>query len=324
MNTKWPFIDLRSSIDRRPAQAFQNNCGAVGLRAAIELAFDRSVTHRGVRVSGDFIWANAKSGGDVGATLWSYANAIASHGFVLEDDWSNNGDVWASPPPSVRALAARNRPAVFSPIPYIEDDVALSIYRRLQWGQAVVITFRATQNYRNQFGSYKTHQWDGSLATGGGYYEHIATVVGCDPSVGRFIVEDSAGEQYGDNGCYGFPIDKFLPGPQGCVTQLFYFEQLPVLPKKVESFMPAPATLTPAELAPFMEQMRAQWGAPLFEALGPNMSNYQGMIDRAVQLDYSDRMIEFAARWTRGFIVNFVASNPGSLDISRLRKEPLL
>lgn len=287
-------IDLRSTIDQVYYQGASNKCCPFSCKGAIEAMFDRSPTHSGVRVSADYIYARGKFwagySGDTGLHPEKAARALKQDGVSL--DWNDFQDFYTQPPQSVIDAARLVTPIDLVPMPWYNDDTILSIKRSLAFGFPVVIVLNLCVNFYNIYpGSWKTMDWNANQATNG---EHAVVIVGYDDAAGRFLIENSWGTHNGDGGFYGFPYDKFLGGPQWCVTQYWRFENLPVKPVRVPGFIAGVPELNASEASDFFVRYRPHLQGYL------NTLGGQTLISECIRLGVSDKMLETLKGWGRG------------------------
>lgn len=307
-------VDLRSGIDQTYYQGSANECQAFKCKALIETMFDRSPTHKGQRVSARFLHNRGREetgtlASNSGQTDSTLSEVFRRYGFCLEGDMP---DVGIHTPvgfaESLKAL--RNAPVLYERIPYVNDDQWESICRSIDWGIPVGAVIDVTQEFTTLSGPWQTHAFD---ASGPKLYEHGIAIVGYDRAKRIALIENSWGPGWGDGGFGGISADKFMPGPQRCITQLWRFETLPVDPVPVEDFMPEIATLPDGRrlslINAAMDAERARIAGPLLEAAGPNM-DIQKLLDEAVRRGVSDQEIEFAARWPRKTVRDFLKANP--------------
>lgn len=308
-------VDLRSSIDQVYAQGPQNQCQAYKAKAMIETMFDRSPTHRGKRVSARFLHNqgrefNGTLAHDTGQTDSNLSDVLRRFGFCLVEDFPEGTDIYTAPGLAASLKALRNAPVLYDYMPYINDDPWESVCRSIDWGIPVGAVINVTESFTKLKGPWQTHAFDGS---GPVLYEHGVAVVGYCRSKRIALVENSWGPSWGDGGFCGISADKFTNGPQRCINQLWRFEKLPVDPVKVEDFMPEIATLPAGRMIPIvnaaLDAERARIAAPLLAAAGDAL-DFQKLFAEAIRLGISDLEIEFAARWPRKTVRDFLKANP--------------
>lgn len=287
-------IDLRSNIDNVYYQGPTNKCCPFSCKGAIETAFDRSPTHQGVRVSADYIYARGKFwagySGDTGLHPEKASLALARDGVSL--NWNDYQDLYTQPDQATIDLAKQVTPIDMVRMPWYNDDIILSIKRSLAFGFPVIIVLNLCVNFYNIYpGSWKTMDWDANQPTNG---EHAVVIVGYDDACGRFLIENSWGAHNGDGGFYGFKYDKFLPGPQCCVTQYWRMENLPVKPQRVPGFTAGTPTLSTGEASEFYERFKPHMTSYLNTLIGQNL------IDECIRFGVSDKMLESIKGWARG------------------------
>jgi len=242
--------------------------------------------------------------GDTGLQPDWVAKALKQDG--LSQTWNDYGDFWTHPDQTTIDTAKQFGPIELVRMPWYNNDIILSIKRSLAFGFPVIIVLNLCTAFWNiPPGNWRTMDWDANDLTRG---EHAVCIVGYDDACGRFLIENSWGSHNGDGGFYGFPYDKFLPGPQSCVTNYWRLETFPAKAVKVPGFVAGSPTLLANEASDFYVRYRPQLQARL------NNFSGQGLINECVRLGISDKMLEALKGWAR---LSLVQNNPG-LDFSAM------
>lgn len=323
-------VDLRSDIDSTYYQGPTNQCNAFSPKSAIETMYDRSPTHKGKRVSNLFIyWYGRKEGGgnmgDVGITPEGVSEAIKRYGVCEESDFGPGENIYTEPGLAANLRAQYFLPAVYERMPFVDDSYIKSIKRSVCWGIPPVVVFDLTADFWNiPPGPWKGMRWN---PIGPKVFAHAMTCIGYDDASKTALFENSWGSQNGDQGFYGVPYSFFdNQSPDFCVASAWRFEKMPVRPVKVDGFMPEIAELNYAELAPIraaMEAQRAAWNAKLEPHIPANITGWQWLIDACAVEGVTDRQLEFARKWTRGTVREFVDNPANGVTRGAMIFEPL-
>lgn len=289
-------IDLRSAIDNTYYQGPTNKCVAGSTKAAAETMCDLVPAFAGLRFSADYIYARGKfwggSGmGDTGLQPDWVSKALKQDG--MSQTWNDYGDYYVHPDQATIDTAKQFGPIDLVRMPWYNDDIILSIKRSLAFGFPVIITLNLCTAFWNipPGGSWKTMDWDANDVTRA---EHAVCIVGYDDSCGRFLIENSWGSHNGDGGFYGFKYDKFIPGPQSCVTGYYRLETFPAKNQRVSGFVAGAPTLSTNEASDFFQRYKPHLTSYL------NTLSGQTLIDECIRLGVSDKMLEHVKGWTRG------------------------
>ena len=273
--------------------------------ATFRLAMDRSL--------GGYVGNNGAKVDDV-ALAWSQAGVPTGPGDVSP---------WEPVPADVLANAALYKGVALDNMPYISSGPAIndaieSIFMWLDRGFFIAGTLRDTRSLhddaRGQY-NWKTMDWDGSYATYTGA-EHVVTICGGSRAAGRFLFANHwAG--WGDGGFGGAPFDKFLPGPQGCFTNLQIIKACRVQPVGVRTMPnPVPTALTTPQQAAYEAEVRAKLQAAF------NVNGWPGALGTAVLMGLSDKQFEIYAPGPtgvptplpRGTVLELVNSSGGTFQ----------
>lgn len=325
---------LDTPRNQDPSGVGNRLCGYFGTRKVLEAMMDRDPAWAGKRLSISFLrriglMVQGLPPGERGVNPAQMAQALDLYGAVLESDYNDNGDAYQTVPDE--AFKAALQPIRMVRMPYLEDDETglLSVRYWIARGFPLLGVVQIHEGMRQTSGPTSMHAWN---SAGLPLDEHITCFVGYDET--HVIAADSAYGLYGDDrGLVGFTNDKFLQGPQRCVTSLWLIAQGPATPKPVEGFMPDLAKPTLAEMGPIVvlkraelkaaeevatQQFRAEWSERLFRHHKPTDAGWQWLIDAMVAENASARIGDVIAGQAEGWLVG-MAQTLG-LDVSKLRK----
>lgn len=313
--------------------AGNRECGYFGCRKALEVMLDRSPVYAGKRISYEFLRYIAQDTqgvyGASGTSPAALARALDTYGFCWEEDYSSDGQ---RPSEAAYKAAARNKPIRLVPMPYLSDDTTGAVSPRywISRGYSLLAVVLVHPGYSQVSGPTSTHTWDSS---GTPIDEHITCFSGFDEA--RIIAADSGAGSYGDSrGRVGFTNDKFMHGPQRCVSALWMFVDGPARPKPVEGYMPEPAKLTLSELGPEVAFARAtlkaaeaaatnarriEWTERVLRRQPANAVGWQWAIDALVAEGLTDRQADICIGGAPGDFLKLADSM--GLDSSKLAKD---
>lgn len=304
---------LDTSYDQDPYSVGNRRCGSFGFAKPIEIGRDRDPRFAGTRVSRDFLFSKARwfegthQSPTRGANPASYARALDMFGICSAADYSDNGDQTQIPPQSAHDAAAARMPIRAYTMPYLRSDTTgiKSIKHWICEGYAIAAAVYVHQGLRDTQGDVNTHAWDSS---GPWMDEHITCFAEYTPE--RIIASDSGTGHYGDSrGRVGWTYDKFEPGPQRAVQSLWIVDELAVMPKRVEGYMPEPATFSASEIAALKVVEVAKWVAMAAQVPNADLSSHQGIINAAYAAGLKDRHVEMIFGMGRGDLKPHMRAN---------------
>lgn len=313
-----PDIDLAPQMHSNPNytlpdQAGYNACqsfaGALGLeieheRAGQPIHVNRLQTYRGA-----MFWGLGGVGNNNGASVDNVGRTWSVDGVPTNTSFYN---IYNDPSPAEKDNAAQYKGVVIEGVPYIrsgaaKDNAIETIHMLLDRGKTLFATFRLTASFDNDVryqSNWRTNQWDGSYATGGpSRGDHVVPLLGIDMAAGRVLAANHWGEDWADGGFFGFPFDKFLAGPQGCVTSLHWIKQCAVAPVPVRTVANAkPTGFTIDQQQAFDLAMKQELAAAFAGA------NWSAALIRAAQLKLTPGQFEAYAPVPNGLPAGTVRS----------------
>lgn len=299
------FIDLVPEMQTNPYEAPPNQTGYNACQTyAVAIALEAQHKRAGapIKVNRSALYYMAKmfsmggAGGNNGASVSAVGQALAIYGVPTHPTYHDMGDMYTPPPKEVFDQAALYKGVVVETIPYIrsgaaKDNTIETLHMMFARGYGAIFTFRLNESFDNNAGGYwdwKQTNWDGSYATGGSSRgDHVVTGFGIDMASQRVLAANHWGEYWGDGGFFGIPFDKFLQGPQGCVTQIHFIKVSAVNAVGVPYVNAIPTSLTPTQqnkhdlwikqelLAAFNSGGGGNWVAALLRGVALGLSDKQ-------------------------------------------------
>lgn len=267
------FVDLVPAMNVIQHQGSLNKCQTYASALGLEIKHQRAGSL--ITVNRDTLYWIAKfaslgsDNGDNGARVEDLARGLQIYGVPTDMTWRDYGDMYTDPPAAILNQARLYSGVVIEGVPYIRSGPAIdntieTLRMLFARGEPVIATFRLNESFDNNAGGYwdwKQTQWDGSYGSGGtSRGDHVVLLLGIDMASGRVLAANSWGESWGDGGFFGIPFDKFLSGPQGCVTNLQYIRVCAVQPVISHNVMtnPVPTSITTAQQERFAQRAIAK------------------------------------------------------------------
>ena len=241
-------IDFRPNTESVDDQKSQGSCVAHGAQTSLEICYERAGQKRDfsrqylyyyVRLLGGTLGQLAGGGftSQIGEVM------EAGGGVCMESTWPYKDENDGVEPSEGARIEARSLFGTDA-TKWVRIDSVNAVKRALNLGKPVAITMYVHPGMMYQLGNnWREHDWDvmGNVAIG----LHCVTVIGYDESVGRFLIENSWGSEWGDGGFFGMPYA--LLANSRCVIDAYYFDKLPVPFVTDAAYRPEdPATFTSA------------------------------------------------------------------------------
>lgn len=206
--TTLPRVDLRQYAGNIEHQGSVGSCTANSVVSACEIHLQRQ--NKFVDLSRLFVYYISREmegrNGQEGAYLRDALKVCNNVGVCPEDYWKYDiSKVNVKPSAEAYALAEKLRITEYSAITGIDTKTKIDGVRSaLSEGLPVVIAMPVSTQFTNLHGNMDTHNYTGVAHTPV-YGNHAMTIVGYDDEKKYFIVENSWGAAWGDNGYFALP-----------------------------------------------------------------------------------------------------------------------
>lgn len=208
-------VDLRSYVGEIENQLSTNSCVANAVVSALELSSKKH--NKDINLSRLFLYYNLRESYDNlkeidgGAYLRDGFKSVSKLGICTEDTWSftlENVNIKPSGYSYFQALKYKvTRYERVIPGPVFDRHTTIT-KTALAKGYPVILTLQLGRLFYSLTGPLDTHSYAGVNNDSVGY--HAMCIVGYDDALGGFIVENSWGNVWGDNGLFLLKYDVFL------------------------------------------------------------------------------------------------------------------
>lgn len=292
-------VDLRASINEVYDQAAAAACYPHAVVNALEAMHDHVGDSK--RFSRSHLWHWARfwsgmQGVNTGVQFPAIERTLTDIGVASAAayPWDYKGSFASSADKRYRIVRSR-----------LDDGVVPGIKRLLCMGIPVIWVMRVTPMF-GALAFYKDWRTSADLPpdTSQVMGEHAVCIMGYDDAVGRFLVENSYGKNWGDGGFFGVPYASIQPLSEG--WQHIDVSPLPIQP--VPGYDMTTPSLSTVESIAFIDRSKTALLAQLMTSFEAGV---QPLIDACIKWGVSDKHLEQIAGWQRGSVRAFKLDNPG-------------